>query len=50
MFVNQLSMEGISEDVVPATVRATREDAPKHSAASGFATMFITALWQLPEI
>ena len=52
MFVNQLSMKGISEDVdvVIAAVRVTREDAPKHSAAVEFATMSVTALWQSPEI
>lgn len=43
-------MGGISEDVVFSTVRERREDAAKHFAASGFATMSVKALVQLLEI
>lgn len=50
MFVSQLLMEGITEEFVEDVERATREDAPKHSAAVEFATMVVTAFWQSPEI
>ena len=49
MFVNQLSIGEISEDddVAAAAEIAKSEDAPKQSAAAGFAIMFVTTLWQL---